>query len=123
MALEVGEELDDLRAFDRTGEEPEVETPPRDAGDRGEQVPVEMVLEDRRLPPGRPGPAAVGPLAQSALVDEDDRLPLRGSVFFSAGQRTRFQWRIAASFRSSARPVGRWQLQPSCLRRRQTWPG
>jgi hypothetical protein len=123
MALEVREELDDLRAFDWSGEEPEVEAPPRDPRDRREQVPVKVVLEDRRLPARRPGAAAVGALGQSALVDEDDRLPLGGSVFFTAGQRTRFQWRIAASSRSRARPVGRWQLQPSRLSRRQTWLG
>ncbi len=123
MALEVREKLDDLRSLDGSGKEPEIEAPPRDAGDRRQQVPVEVVLEDRRLSPRRPGPAAVGPLGQSALVDEDDRLPLGGSVFFRAGHRTRFQWRIAASSRSSARPVGRWQLHPSRLSRRQTWLG
>jgi hypothetical protein len=120
MALEVGEKLDDLRAFDRPGEEPEVEAPPCDPGDCRQQVPVEVVLEDRRPPSRRPRPAPVGALGQSALVDEDDRLPLGGGVFFTAGQRTRFQWRIAASSRSRARPVGRWQLQPSRLSSRQT---
>ncbi len=120
MALEVREKLDDLRAFDWSGEEPEVEAPPRDPGDRRQQVPVEVVLKGRRLPPRRPRAAAVGALGQSALVDEDDRLPFGRSVFFTAGQRTRFQWRIAASSRSRARPVGRWQLQPSRLSSRQT---
>ena len=123
MALQVPEEFDDLRPFDRSREESEVETPPRDAGDRREQVPVEVLLEDRRLSARRPRPTPVRPFGQSALVDEDDRLPVGGGVFFSAGHRTRFQWRIAASLRSSARPVGRWQLQPSCLSSRQTWPG
>jgi hypothetical protein len=123
MALEMREELDDLRSLDGSGEEPEVEIPPRDPGDRREQVPVEVVLQDRRLSTRGPSPAAMGPLGQSALVDEDDRLPLGCSVFFNAGQRTRFQWRIAASSRSRARPVGRWQLQPSRLRSRQTWLG
>ena len=120
MALQVPEEFHDLRPFDRSREEPEVETPPRDACDRREEVPVEVVLEDRRLPTRSPRATAVRPFGQSALVDEDDRLPVGRSVFFSVGQRTRFQWRIAASSRSSARPVGRWQLQPSCLRSRQT---
>ena len=123
MAMEVHEEFHDLRSFDRSREQPEVEAPPRDARDRREQVPVEVVLEDRCLPPRRPRATTVGPFGQSALVDEDDRLPVGRSVFFSVGQRTRFQWRIAASSRSSARPVGRWQLQPSCLRSRHTWPG
>jgi len=123
MALQVHEEFDDLRPFDRAREQPEVETPPRDARDRREQVPVEVILEDRRLPARRPGTAPVRSFGQSALVDEDDRFPLGRSVFFSVGQRTRFQWRIAASSRSSARPAGRWPLQPSCLRSRQTCPG
>jgi hypothetical protein len=120
MAPQVAEEVDDLRPFDRSREEPEVETPPRDARDRREQVPVEVVLEDWCLPTRGPRATAVWSFRQPALVDEDDRLPLRGSVFFSVGQRARFQRRIAASSRSSARPVGRWQLQPSCLRSRQT---
>ena len=76
MTLQVDEEFDDLRPFDRFGEEPEVETPPRDIRDRGEQVPVEVVLEHRRLPARRPRPRAVWPFGQSALVDEDDRLSL-----------------------------------------------
>src|SRR5205809_6017495 len=41
-----------------------------------------MVLADRRLASRHPGPAAVRPLGQSALVDEDVRLPLRGSVLW-----------------------------------------
>ena len=123
MPLEVGEKLHDLRCLDRAGEEPEVKVPPGDAGDRRESLPVEVVLEDWRLPAGCPRPAPVGALAQPALVDEDDRLPLAGGVFFTAGHRRRFQRRIAASSRSKARPVGRWQLQPSCRRIRQTWPG
>ena len=123
MALQVHEEFHDLRSFDGSREQPEVEAPPRDARDRREQVPIEVVLEDRCLPPRGPRATTVGPFGQSALVDEDDRLPVGRSVFFSVGQRTRFQWRIAASSRSNARPVGRWQLQPSCLRSRQTCPG
>ena len=31
-----------------------------------------------------------------------------------------FQYRMASSSRSSARPLGRWQLQPSWRRMRQT---
>ncbi len=34
MALKVREKLDDLRSLDRSRKQPEVETPPRDAGDR-----------------------------------------------------------------------------------------
>jgi hypothetical protein len=62
----------------------------------------------------------MGALAQSAFVDEDDGAPLAERFFLSCGQRTRFQYRMAFSSRSSARPVGRWQLQPSRRRMRQT---
>ncbi len=123
MPLEVLEKLDHLRRLDGPREEAEVEVPPRHPRDRREQFPAEVILQDGRLPARRPGPAAMRPLGQSALVDEDERLPVGGSVFFSAGQRTRFHRRMAASSRSSARPVGRWQLHPSCLRSRHTWPG
>ena len=80
MALEVREEFNDLRSLDRAGEEPEVETPPRDPSDRRQQVPIEVVLEDRRLAPRRPCPAAMRSFRQSALVDEDDRLALGCSL-------------------------------------------
>jgi hypothetical protein len=80
-------------------------------------------LQDRWLPFGGPSPAAVRALAQSAFVDEDDRAALLAGFFLMAGQRCLFQWRICSSFRSKARPVGRWQLHPSEIRIRQTWPG
>ena len=63
----------------------------------------------------------MGPLTQPAFVDEDDGLVLACGVFFNAGKRRFFQRRIASSFRSKARPTGRWQLQPSCFNSRQTW--
>ena len=50
-----------------------------------------------------------------------DCLSLPFSVFFNAGQRCFFQRRIASSSRSKARPTGRWQLQPNCLKSLQTW--
>jgi len=60
-------------------------------------------------------------LAQSRFVDKNDRASLFLGVFFSAGQRTRFQRRIAFSLRSKARPTGRWQLHPNSRRMRHTW--
>ena len=47
--------------------------------------------------------------------------PLFLGVFFTSGQCTCFQWRIAFSFRSRARPTGRWQLHPNPRRMRHTW--
>jgi hypothetical protein len=56
-------------------------------------------------------------LAQSTFVDEHDR-PAFFPGFLISGQRFRFHCRIFSSFRSSARPTGRWQLQPNCRRMR-----
>jgi hypothetical protein len=100
------EKLDHLRTLDRSREEPEVEAVEGNAGDRRELMPVEVVLENRGLTAWGPATHLGRPLAQSRLVDEDDDPALFLSVFFSAGQRSRFQRRIAPSSRSSARPGG-----------------
>src|SRR5208283_2620039 len=65
-----------LRAFDRARMKPEVEAPERQAGNGGQRLPIEVVLQDGSLPARRPGSAAVGLLAYYALVDEDDRAAL-----------------------------------------------
>src|SRR5689334_20571815 len=121
LAPQMAEEIDDVRAPDRARVEPEVEVPPGDGGDGRQHFPVEMMVQHRSLSPRRPGTHPVGPLAQSALVDEDDGAPLAERFFLIRGQRYFFQFRIAASSRSRARPTGRWQVQPSSCRRRQTW--
>ncbi len=91
VAEQMREELHDLRCPDRPGEQAEVEVPYGHAGHRREQVPVEVELKDRRLASRRPGPTAVRPLRQSALVGKDDRAALAESPLFIAGQRVRFQ--------------------------------
>ncbi len=120
VAHQVAQEFHHLRTLDRSWVQAEIEGPPRDARDDRERTPVEVVLENRCLASGSPASAAVGPLAQSAFVDEDDRLPSTPGVFFSAGHRLRFQRRMAASSRSMARPVGRCGLQPSPRKIRHT---
>src|SRR5207248_696668 len=45
--------------------------------------------------------------------------PLFPGFFLISGQRFCFHSRIFSSSRSSARPTGRWQLQPNCRRMRQ----
>ena len=85
----------------------EIEVPPGHASSDREQLPVEMVLQHRGLPARRPCAYAVGSLAQSAFVDEDDGTPLAPGFFLSCGQRSRFQCVIACSLRSKARPLGR----------------
>ena len=121
MTQQMGKEVHHLRGADGSLVEPEIEVPPRDAGDGREHLPVEMILQHRGLSARGPSAHPMGPLAQPALVDEDDGAPLAARFFLSRGQRTRFQYRIAFSSRSSARPVGRWQLHPSWRKMRQTW--
>ncbi len=83
VAHQVAQEFHHLRAFDRSWVQAEVEGPPRNARDDGERAPVEVVLENRSLASGSPASTTVGPLAQSALVDEDDRLPSTPRVFLA----------------------------------------
>ncbi len=122
MPHQVLKELDDLGALDRARVQSEVKTPPRDSGNRRQTPPVEVILQDRCLPSGRPGPIPVRPFRQSAFVDEDDGPAFVPGFFLISGQRFCFHTRMAASSRAKARPVGRWQLQPSCRRIRHTWP-
>jgi hypothetical protein len=58
----------DLLGPDSLLEDLEVEVPDGKASDDGEVLPIEVELEDRRLPPWRPGVPAVRPLAQAAFV-------------------------------------------------------
>ena len=104
---QMGEELNDLGPADRAGKQAEVKVPPGDARDGRQRLPVEMVLQHRSLSSRRPGAAAVGPLAQSALVDENDRPSFFLGFFLISGQRFRFHSWIFSSLRSRARPVGR----------------
>src|SRR6185437_5426269 len=114
------EELDDLGAFDRTGEEAKVESPIAHAGDDRELLPREAVLQDRCLALRGPGTCAAGSFGQTRFVDKDDYSALPRSDFFMAGHRFSFQVRIAASSRSRARPAGRCTLQPNCCSMRHT---
>lgn len=121
MTQQVREKVHHLRGADGLSVKPKIKVPPGDAGDGREHLPIEMILQHRGLSARRPSPYPMGSFAQPAFVDEDDGAPLAERFFLSRGQRTRFQYRIASSSRSSARPVGRWQLQPSWRRMRQTW--
>lgn len=90
VAHQMREKLDDLRASDRTGKQTEVKVPPSHSGNRRQQLPIEVILQHRRLPARRPGAAAVRALAQSTLVDEDDRPAFFFGLFFNSGQRACF---------------------------------
>ena len=123
VAQQVPEKLDDLRAADRTWKQADVEVPPGHPRHRRQHLPVEVILQHRRLPTRRPGAAAVRTLAQSALVDEDDCARLLSCFFLISGQRSCFRRRILSSSRSSALPTGRWQLHPSRRKIRQACEG
>src|SRR5216683_1444157 len=81
MTQEMSQKLDHLGTANGSRKEAEVETPPGYPGHRREQLPVEMILQQRGLSARRPSAAAVGSLAQPALVDEDDGLA-RPAGFF-----------------------------------------
>ena len=123
VAEQVFEELDDLFGLDGLFEELKVEIPDGDAGDDGQGFPVDVELEDRRLPARRPSAPPMRPLAQTAFVDEDDRPALFLGFFLISGQRRCCQSSIRASFRSKARPTGCCTLHRNCRRMRQTCPG
>ena len=123
VAQQMLQKLHHLRAADRAGKEAKVKIPPGHARHGRQRLPVEVVLQHRRLSFRRPGAAPMRPLTQSAFIDEDDDPPLFLGFFLISGQRFCFQRRMAASSRSRARPVGRWQLHPSCRRIRHACPG
>src|ERR1700730_17347001 len=123
MTQQIFEEPDHLRTFDSAGKEPKVKVPPRYPRHRRQGFPVEVILQHRSLSPRRPGAGAVGPFAEPALVDENYDPALLFGLFFSPAPPSFFQRSRAFSSPSSARPAGRWQLQPSCRRIFHTCPG
>ena len=123
IAEQMFEELNDLFGVDGLFEELKVEVPDSDAGNDRQSFPVEMELEDGRLPAWRPRAPPMRPLAEAAFVYEDDRSALFLSFFLISGQRLCFHWSMRASFRSRARPTGCCTLQFNCRRMRQTCPG
>src|SRR5258708_1526473 len=123
MTHQMSEELDHLRTLDCAGKEPKEKVPPRHPPHCRQKLPVEGVLQHGGVSPRRRGGAAMGPFAEPALVDENYDPALIFGLFFNSGQRAFSQRWMAFSSRASARPVGRWQLQPSRRRIFQTCPG
>ena len=123
VPLQVLQKLDDLWRFDAAGKKPEVKIPDCQRGHRRKAFPVEGVLQHRRLAARRPGAHAVRSFRKAALVHKRDDSPLGQRFFFISGQRERFHFLMAASSRWTARPVGRWQLQPKPRKIRHTCPG
>jgi len=112
-----------LGTGDGARKQTKVEIPPSHARHARQRLPIEVILEHGCLPPRGPGATAMRPFAQPALVDEDDHLPVLVGFLLSSGQRRCFHWRLVGSSRSSACPVGHWQLHPMCRSTRHTCPG
>jgi len=127
MAEEVTQERDDLPLADVVMMPLIVEAESAalgadgDPGDNRDPIMTLPVPQKRRLPARRPGARDCRRQLEARLVDEDEIGPQPKGVFFTWGQRTRFQRSIAASFRSRARRSGFWQLQPHWPRSRPTW--
>lgn len=112
------EKLDHESAADCPREETEVEAVDRDADDRRELLPIEVVLKDRgfalRRPRARTWGARRGPIRSRTRA-------FVFSAFFRMCQRFCFQRRIAASPRSMARRSGRCGFHPRRRSSRQTF--
>ena len=89
-------------------------------GDAGQGVPVEGFAENGRPPFRRPGCPDGRTLGESGFVKKAQPRFQAFCVFFTSGQRTRTHLMMAFSSRSTARRAGRWRLQPSERRMRQT---
>ena len=76
-------------------------------------LPVEPVLEHRRVADRRPGAAHVRGQAERGLVEEDQAGSASLGVCRIRGHRSLTQRSMAAWSRSAARRTGRWTLQPS----------
>ena len=123
VAQEMFQELHRLRTADGPWKEPEVESPPSDVCNSRKRLPIEVILKYWSLPSGCPSTIAMRPFAQPAFVDENYCATLPLGFFLTFGHRSFFHRRIFSSSRSSARPVGRWQLQPSLRNSHHTCPG
>lgn len=120
MAKQLSKEVSHLRTADRAFVKSEIEPLERQPANQRELVPVERLLNHRRLAARCPGARSVGARTQAAFVDEDDRAAFAARFFLMAGQVRVFHSVIFASLRSTARRVGCWQLMPRERRRCQT---
>jgi len=80
------QEVYHLRRFHGSCIKPEVEVQRRQPSYCGKALPIEIVFQYRGLSPWCPGATTVRALAQSTLVDEDDRAPFLVGFFLILGQ-------------------------------------
>ena len=86
----MSQELDHFFFSDRLVEDLEIEIPQCHPGGDGNGLPVEVILQYRRLAARSPGAAAMRAVAQSAFVNEDERATFRLGFFLMTGQRSVF---------------------------------
>jgi hypothetical protein len=123
VTLKMAEKTNQLGTSNAARMQLKVKIPPSDPGHGRKRLPVKRILQHRGLSSGRPCPTAVRTLAQPALINEHYRAAFLLGFFLSSGQRRFFHRPMAGSSRWSARPVGRWQLQPSFPNSHPTCPG
>jgi hypothetical protein len=81
LMLERSDKRNDLLGANGTGKETEVELPERQAGNGRQLLPVETVLEHRRVSTPAPGARHTRALGQARLVYEDDGAPFALGFF------------------------------------------
>ena len=112
MAQQLAEEGADVGLADVVAMASEMEPHPpshradRQPGDHRQAIVPIAVVDPRRLSAGSPGPPEGWNQEEPRLVDEDEVRPPARCVFFTWGQRVRFQRAMRSSSRSSARRSG-----------------
>jgi hypothetical protein len=111
---QVAQEVADLRAPNVVRVDLVVQVQPvtlgtdRQAGDDREAIVSVAVLDDWRLPAGRPSGADAGDQEEARFVREDDVGPQFPGVFFTRSQSSPLKRAILASSRWEARRLGFW---------------
>ena len=119
MSLERFEKLDDLLLLDALFVEAEQVVRSGQTRNHRQMFPIEVKLNNRRFPFGRPSAHAGGPFADSGFVDEYNQSFLSHGFFLSEGQVLFLNSCTASSLCSIALRSGFWLLNPSAPRMRQ----
>jgi hypothetical protein len=129
MSFQGSKIFNDLRLFDRAGQQAQAQPhAPRggrrdEARNRREPLPSKRRDQDRRLTFWSPRAMNRRAFRKAAFVQKNQDRTTISSFFLIAGQLCLIQRRMAGSLRSRARDSGRWQLHPSSPRSFQTCPG
>ena len=124
VAQQVPEEILNLRLRDVLRVQAEIQSEPaslradRQSADHRDAIAAVVMMENRSLPHLGPGAPHRGNHHEAGFIGKDDVGAQPRGGFFTRGQSFRLHSPIRASFRSSARRSGFWQLKSrSCSRR------